>query len=83
MNNIFKKQIEERREEERQRLKANNGERLLTALTDIPVALLKLIGFCIKNALWIGFALIGVSTLLMVIVPEYKDIIINLLSSKL
>lgn len=80
---LFKKEIEERREEERQKINSSNSARLLTALTDIPVALLKLIGFCIKNALWIGFALLGVSTLLMVLVPEYKDIIINILSSKL
>lgn len=83
MNNIFKREIEERREEERNKERGSNSARLLTALTDIPIALLKLISFVIKNSLWILFTLLGLSAILMVFVPEYKDIIINLLSSKL
>ena len=80
MINIFKKEIEERREEERQRQALTNNGRIASAGTSIVVAFFHLIRDCIRFAIPIFLFLLVLSTILTYAVPEYKDFIMEVLN---
>lgn len=78
MRNIFK------REKEREfgvPRKSDNKARFMSALTDLGTAPLLSLAFIAKHWVLIGMYLVACAVMLIIFVPEIKDIFVNLLLS--
>lgn len=78
--NLFKKEIEERREEERQRQSMTVRSKLAHSWGGILVEMGRLIANLIKYSIPICLFLIFVSAILTMVVPEYKSFIMEVLN---
>lgn len=78
--NIFKKEIEERREEERQRQSKTVSSKLAHAWGGILVEMGRLIANTIKYSIPIFLFLICVSAVLQIALPDYRAFIMEVLN---